>query len=58
MYSDLATQLKVCHHYGNLSACDDEYDKDEEEKSKKIIKLVFPNCGQNEEQFNKHSSKW
>ena len=49
MNPDLSTELKVCHHYGNLRAGDDENDKHEEQESKQVIELVFPDCCQDEE---------
>ena len=58
MNPDLSTELKVCHHYGNLGAGDDENDKHEEQESKQVIELVLPDCCQDEEQLNKHSTKW
>ena len=56
--SDLSAELKVGHHYGNLGAGDDEDDKDEEEEAKEVVELVLPDGRQDEEQLNKHSSKW
>ena len=42
MNPDLSTELKVCHHYGNLGAGDDE-------ESKQVIELVLPDGSQDEE---------
>ena len=42
--SNLSTKLKVGHRYGNLSTGNNQDNKDEVEKTKQVIKLVFPNC--------------
>jgi hypothetical protein len=33
-------------------------DKHKEEKTKHVIKLVFPNCCKDEEEFNEDRSEW
>ena len=53
----LPTELEVGHHYGNLRACDEEDNKDEEEETEQVVKLVLPNGTQDEKQLHKHSTK-
>jgi len=40
----LSAELKVDHDDGDLWAGDDQDDKDEEQKSKHVVKLILPDC--------------
>lgn len=53
----LSTQLEVDHYNWDLWAGDDEDDKHQEEETKQIVVLVLPDCSEDEEELNKHSSK-
>ena len=53
----LTTQLKVAHDNGYLSTRENQNNENDWQKAKDVIKLVQPNGRQDEEQFDKDSSK-
>ena len=52
------TQLEVNHDNADLAAGYYQNDKDKEEESKKVIELILVHSRENEEEFDKASSKW
>ena len=55
--SYLSTQLKIYENDSNLRDGNDQNQKYEEQETEHVIKLILPNCCENEEQFDEHGTK-
>lgn len=53
----LRTQVKVAQQNGGLRACDDQYDKDQEQKTEHVVNLAGPQRTQDKEQLNEDAAK-